>query len=84
MNICFLRARTNIQISDQNPLVYFKSFQSVKDFESILKSQLISCAYIEKPGFTPTDYRDFLFARAQWFVEKLQYWLPNVEVSLVD
>jgi hypothetical protein len=84
MNICFLRARTNIQISDQNPLVYFKSFQSVKNFENILESHLIPRDYIEKPGFTPNDYREFLFARAQWFVEKLQYWLPNVEVSLVD
>ena len=84
MNICFLRARTNIQISDQNPLVYFKSFQSVKNFESILESHLIPRAYIEKEGFTPTDYRDFLFARADRFAEKLRYWLPNVEVSVVE
>jgi hypothetical protein len=81
MNICFLRARTNIQISDKNPLVYFKAFQSVKNFESILKSHFIPRDYLEKAGFTPADYRDFLLARAHLFAEKLRYWLPNVEVS---
>jgi hypothetical protein len=84
MNICFLRARTNIQIGNQNPLVYFSAFQSVKNFDSILQSHLIPPDYTKKPGFTATDYREFLFERAQLFAEELRRGLPDVEVSLVD
>ena len=85
MNICYLRRKTNIEIGDQNPLEYFKEFDvEVRDFNSILKSHLIPSEYIEREEFRPSDYRDFLFRRAECLAEKLRDALPDVEVSIVD
>ena len=84
MNICYLRARTNVQVSGENPFSYFQQFRHVRDFDSILKSHLIPRGYIDREEFNPSDYRDFLFARAQWFAEELRDALPDVEVTIVD
>jgi len=84
MNICFIRARTNIQISDKNPLTYFREFESVRDFDRILESHLIPKEFIERDEFKPDDYREFLFARAEWFAERLKSSLPDVEVNIVE
>lgn len=85
MNICFLRARTNIEIGDRNPLTYFDEFaRQVRDFDSILESHLIRKDYVERTDFKPQDYRDFLFARADWFIERLRDELPDVAVSVLD
>lgn len=84
MNICFLRARTNIQISDQNPLEYFQDFRDVRDFDGILKSHLIDRGFIDRGSFAPRDYREFLFARAEAFCQTLKDALPDVNVSIVD
>lgn len=84
MNICFIRAKTNIQISDKNPLMYFKDFESVPNFDSILKSHLIPRDYIRREEFKPEDYRDFLYTRAQWFAERLKAELSDIEVSIID
>jgi hypothetical protein len=37
MNICFLRALTNIRIGDKNPLTYFRDFQSNPGFDGMLE-----------------------------------------------
>lgn len=84
MNICFLRARTNIQISDRNPLDYIQEFHTVPDFDKILASHLIDAAFIERDGFGPYDYRDFLLARADAFCESVKAALPDVKVTIVD
>ncbi|MGC9455720.1 MAG: GmrSD restriction endonuclease domain-containing protein [Phycisphaerae bacterium] len=84
MNICFLRARTNIQISDRNPLDYFKDFRSVEHFDRILDSHLIDRRFIERDSFSPADYRDFLYARADAFCRRLKDALPDVAVNIVD
>jgi hypothetical protein len=84
MNICFLRARTNIQISDRNPLDYFKDFQNVENFDEILDSHLIARSFIERDSFSPSDYRDFLHARADAFSKRLKDALPDVEVKIAD
>jgi len=84
MNICFLRARTNIQISDQNPLDYFQDFKGVRDFDGILGSHLIDRSFVERDSFSPNDFRDFLYARAEEFCRRLKNALPNVAVSIVD
>jgi hypothetical protein len=84
MNICFLRARTNIQISDRNPLDYFKDFQGVENFDDILNSHLIERSFIERNSFSPSDYRDFLYARADAFSKRLKDALPDVAVNIVD
>jgi hypothetical protein len=83
MNICFIRAQTNIQIGDKNPLTYFQEFSTVRDFDQILKSHLIPREFIDRKGFKPRDYSDFLFARAQWFAEQLKANLPDVKVNIV-
>ncbi len=85
MNICFLRARTNIQISDKNPLVYFREYMNkVSNFDSILESHLIDIEYINKEDFVPQDYKEFLFSRAESFCETLKRALPNVNVKIVQ
>ena len=84
MNICYLRAKTNIQISDKNPLEYFQDYRGVRDFDDILESHLIPTEFLSRETFKPTDYRDFLFARAELFSRKLRDALPDVDVQIVD
>ncbi len=84
MNICYLRARTNIKISDRNPLDYFKDFKNVRNFEGILESHLIPAEFTERDSFRPSDYRDFLFARVELFSQRLKQALPDVSVQIVD
>lgn len=85
MNICFLRAQTNIKIGDKNPLHYFKEFekQNPKRFDEILNSHLIPKDFIQKPEFTPKDYVEFLNARAELFAKKIQEALPDVTVKVI-
>ena len=84
MNICYLRAKTNIRIGDKNPLHYFRDFKSVNNFDSILESHLIPQEFINKEEFNPEDYKDFLYARAELFCQKLKNELPDIEVKIVD
>jgi len=84
MNICYLRAKTNIKIGDKNPLHYFQEFEIVSNFDNILKSHLISKEFIEKEEFKPDDYKDFLYTRAALFCQKLKDEMPDVEVKIVD
>jgi len=84
MNICYLRAKTNIKIRDKNPLHYFREFKTVDNFDRILDSHLIPKEFIEKEEFKPEDYKDFLYARAELFCQKLKDELPDVEVKIVD
>lgn len=82
MNICYLRAKTNIKIGDKNPLHYFREFKDVDNFDNILKSHLIPKEFIEREEFRPEDYKDFLYARAGLFCKKLKDELPDVEVKI--
>ena len=84
MNICYLRAKTNIKIGDKNPLHYFQEFESVSNFDSILKSHLIPKEFIDRDEFKPADYKDFLYARAELFCKKLKDEMTNVEVKIVE
>jgi len=84
MNICYLRAKTNIKIGDKNPLHYFREFKGVDNFDNILKSHLIPKEFIERDNFKPEDYRDFLYTRAELFCKKLRDELPDVEVEIVE
>jgi len=86
MNICFLRAKTNIQIGKKNPLHYFKEFESkhTKRFREILQSHLIPREFIEKSKFTVEDYEEFLKTRADIFCQKLKVALPDVDVKIEE
>ena len=83
MNICYLRAKTNIQISNKNPLHYFREFESAACFAEILESHLIPREFIERDRFNPGDYRDFLYARADLICQRLRQELPEVKVNIV-
>jgi hypothetical protein len=37
---------------------------------------------VAKEEFHPKDYKDFLYARAELFCERLKKELPNVEVKI--
>lgn len=84
MNICYLRAKTNIVVGDKNPLHYFREFEGVKDFNKILDSHLIPKEFLAKNEFQPSDYKDFLFARAQLFCQRIKDELPDVSVKIVE
>ena len=84
MNICYLRAKTNIKIGDKNPLHYFREFKGVDNFDSILESHFIPKEFIEREEFKPEDYKDFLYARAELFCQKLKVEIFDVEVKIVD
>lgn len=86
MNICFLRAKTNIQIGKKNPLHYFREFETrnPKRFDEIIGSHLIPRGFIEKPKFVVEDYTDFLKVRADVFAQKLRMALPDVDVKIID
>lgn len=84
MNICYLRALTNIRIGDKNPLTYLQDFQSTSGFEDILASHLIPGEFICRAEFQPKDYEDFLNARATYFATQLKTSLPDVEVTITD
>jgi hypothetical protein len=86
MNICFLRAKTNIQIGKKNPLHYFREFatKNPKRFDEIIGSHLIPREFIEKPKFVVDDYAHFLKVRADMFAQKLRVALPDVDVKIVD
>ncbi len=86
MNICFLRAKTNIQIGKKNPLHYFREFatKNPKRFDEIIGSHLIPREFIEKPKFVVDDYAHFLKVRADMFAQKLRMALPDVDVKIVD
>jgi len=79
MNICYLRAKTHGPIKDQSPLNYFKNYES-RDFDRILESHMIPRHYIDRTSFEPQDYRDFLAARAEVFIQRLKAALPDVKV----
>jgi hypothetical protein len=84
MNICYLRAKTNIKVGDKNPLHYFREFEGVRDFEKIRESHLIPKEFIEKEEFHPSDYKDFLFARAELFCQKLRDELPDLKIRIIN
>jgi hypothetical protein len=84
MNICFIRAKTNIQISDKNPLMYFKEFSSKRGFEKILESHLIPRKFIDKDLFETEDYHKFLLDRASMFTEALKAELPDIRVTITE
>lgn len=84
MNICFLRAMTNLQISDRNPLAYFRDFAIVPDFERILATHLIPLEYVQRQVFSPHDWRNFLYARADLLLGRLKAELPDVDMKIAD
>lgn len=84
MNICYLRAETNLAISNRDPLEYLKEYRRVKHFRRILESHLIPAEFVDSVRFAPADYRKFLFARAQLFCESIRDALPDVTVRIVD
>jgi len=85
MNISFLRAETNIKISDTDPLEYLKDFaKDVRGFDKILQSHLIPPLYVEMTGFSADMYRNFLFERAEWIAELLRAELSHVDVQIVE
>jgi len=56
----------------------------VRDFEKIRESHLIPKEFIEKEEFHPSDYKDFLFARAELFCQKLRDELPDLKIRIIN
>ncbi|MBW6475122.1 MAG: DUF262 domain-containing protein [Anaerolineaceae bacterium] len=84
MNICFLRAETNIKISDTDPLNYLKHYaDSINGFEKILDSHLIPAKYLHYTTFSNEIYQSFLQERANFITEKLKDELQDVDVTIV-
>jgi len=82
MNICFLRALTNIRVGDKNPLTYFEEFKKKPGFDRMLASHLIPREFIDREKFSPGDYTEFLEKRAELFALELKNFLPDVDVTI--
>jgi len=85
MNICFLRARTNIRIGGKNPLTYLREFEQTTDgFDEILASHLIPREFMDAESFCPDDFGRFLDARIERFCQAVMSALPDVDVEIVE
>jgi len=58
--------------------------QNTPHFDEILRSHLIPKEFVVKEEFVPTDYKYFLYRRAELFCQKLNEELPDVEVKIID
>jgi hypothetical protein len=86
MNIAFLPALTNLEISDKNPVDYLLEYDS-ETFESVLESHLIPSRLLdmsrdEEIGYV--DFDDFIEARVEEFKSELQSILTGVEFNVID
>ena len=50
----------------------------------MLEGHLIPVEFLNREAFQPSDYEEFLNARADHFAKRLKQSLPDVEVSIVD
>lgn len=69
MNIAFLRQKTNLEISDDNPVDYLQNYDS-GDFEDVLKTHLIPTKILEWSRDDEVGYRnldEFIDSRVSLF-----------------
>jgi hypothetical protein len=86
MNIAYLPALTNLEISNENPVDYLLEYDS-EEFESVLDSHLIPSRLLdlsrdEEVGYV--DFDDFIEARVEEFKSELQSNLTGVEFNVID
>jgi hypothetical protein len=100
MNLCWMSQKTNFDIGDTSPAIYFDRYrdklaETQKEipeeqpekkltFEDILASQLIPLDFASRKAFQKADYRPFLLDRARLFATRLRAALPDVPLTIVD
>lgn len=86
MNIAFLPQITNLEISNKNPLKYFKEYDNGA-FESVLDTHLIPQEILEwsRKGYMPDDALDILIEkRIGLIVDELKNKLEGIRFQTMD
>jgi len=87
MNIAYLTQITNLEISDQNPLVYIREFDENPNFEKVIDNHLLphdilQWARMEK---MPIDALDqFIEKRIDKIISELQSQLKGINFEIID
>ena len=85
MNICYLRQKTNLKISDDSPENYFKLFADKNPkIKDALDSHLISGSLLELKKFTATYYDKFIDQRTDMLTEKIKENVDTVKINIID
>ncbi|MDA8676191.1 hypothetical protein N9M53_05835 [Alphaproteobacteria bacterium] len=88
INIAYLRNKTNLEISDKNPLLYIKDFADKgSNFEDVLKSHLIPPQLLEwsNLGCMPDNALDqFIEQRIDLIIKEIRNLLPDIEFEVRD
>lgn len=87
MNIAYLTQITNLEISDKNPLIYIRDYDSNSDFEEAIKShmlpnELLEWARLEK---MPVDALDqFIEKRVALIIDELKRIMSGTDFEVLD
>jgi hypothetical protein len=87
MNIAYITQLTNLEISDQNPLIYIRDYNQNPNFVNVLKSHLLSSKLIEwsKLESMPENALDlFIEDRVSIIIEKLRDILSGINFEVID
>ncbi len=87
MNIAYLTQITNLDISDKNPLVYIREYDSNSDFKNAIDSHLIPTELLTwvKLEDMPTNSLDqFIDKRVELIIEQLKLLLDGINFEIID
>ena len=87
MNIAYITQLTNLEISDQNPLIYIRDYNQNPNFVNVLKSHLLSSKLIEWSTLEsmPENALDlFIEDRVSIIIEKLRDILSGINFEVID
>ncbi|MGF1761565.1 DUF262 domain-containing protein [Photobacterium sagamiensis] len=87
MNIAYLTQITNLEISDKNPLIYIRDFNTNPEFEPVIKTHLLPNDLLEwsRLESMPADALDqFIEKRVDLVIEKLKNTLSGINFEVID
>lgn len=87
MNIAYLTQRTNVEISDKNPLNYIKEYDQNPDFEKAIESHLIPNKILRwaRMDEMPCNALDqFIEDRVEIVIEELKSRLNGINIDVID
>lgn len=87
MNIAYLTQITNLEISDKNPLIYIRDYDSNSDFEEAIKSHMLPYELLEWARLEnmPVDALDqFIEKRVTLIIEELKRIMSGTNFEVLD
>lgn len=87
MNIAYLTLKTNLEISDKNPLEYIKEYDENPNFENVIVSHLLPKRLLEwsRMEEMPENALDqFIEERVNIVIEELKNLLSGITIEVID